>query len=355
MNRKQLSMFLADKNILLAEAMQKIDDNAKGILFVTDGEKKLCGAVSDGDIRRWILKTGVVSAEIKLLMNPHPKYILEGELSDPYIYMKKYSIHALPVVDSCMQIQDILLSDNQTIEVDKGKKGLEDATVVIMAGGKGTRLYPYTKVLPKPLIPIGDIPIVERIINCFHEYSVTDFIMTVNYRKSMIKSYFSEIDKDYEIEYVEEDKPLGTAGSIRLIKRKLDEPFFVANCDSLIRADYTDLFRFHKKSGNAITIVAAMKNDVIPYGVISSKENGEIENMIEKPRRSYFVNTGMYVINPEMIELIPNNTFFHMTNLTEKAIKNGCRVGMYPVSEDSFLDMGEFEEMKRMEEKLDLK
>ena len=97
-----------------------------------------------------------------------------------------------------------------------------------------------------------------------------------------------------------------------------------------------------------------MKNDIIPYGVVYSKENGEIENMVEKPRRSYFVNTGMYVINPEMIELIPDDTFFHMTDLTEKAIENGYRVGMYPVSEDSFLDMGEFEEMKRMEEKLNL-
>lgn len=354
MNRKQLSMFLADEHVLLAEAMQKIDDNANGILFVTDGEKRLCGAVSDGDIRRWILKTGVITAEIKSLMNPHPKYILENELSDPYTYMRKYSIHAIPVLDSCMKIKDILLADNEKMELDKDREGLENVTVVIMAGGKGTRLYPYTKILPKPLIPIGDIPIVERIINCFHEYSITDFIMTVNYRKNMIKSYFSEIDKDYEIEYVEEDKPLGTAGSIKLINRQFDQPLFVANCDSLIRADYTELFRFHKKLGNAITIVSAMKNDVIPYGVVYSKENGEIENMVEKPRRSYFVNTGMYVINPEMIELIPDDTFFHMTDLTEKAIENGYRVGMYPVSEDSFLDMGEFEEMKRMEEKLNL-
>lgn len=354
MNRKQLSMFLADEHVLLAEAMQKIDDNARGILFVTDGEKRLCGAVSDGDIRRWILKTGVITAEIKSLMNPHPKYLLENESFDPYTYMRKYSIHALPVVDSCMRIKDILLVDNQKMELDKDREGLENVTVVIMAGGKGTRLYPYTKILPKPLIPIGDIPIVERIINYFHEYSITDFIMTVNYRKNMIKSYFSEIDKDYEIEYVEEDKPLGTAGSIKLINRQFDRPLFVANCDSLIRADYTELFQFHKKSGNAITIVAAMKNDVIPYGVVYSKENGEIENMVEKPRRSYFVNTGMYVINPEMIELIPDDTFFHMTDLTQKAIENGYRVGMYPVSEDSFLDMGEFEEMKRMEEKLNL-
>ena len=354
MKKQELTLFLADEHMLLAEAMQKIDDNTKGILFVLDQEKKLCGAVSDGDIRRWILKTGNISSEIRALMNPHPKYVLRGEKPDVHAYMKKNSIHAVPVVNENMQVQDILLADQSDIEVLKGKGGLENISVIIMAGGKGTRLYPYTKILPKPLIPIGDVPIVERIINLFHEFGIADFLMTVNYRKNMIKSYFSEINKDYRIEYVEEDKPLGTAGGIKLIEREFLEPVFITNCDSLIKADYSEVFRFHKESGNAITIVTAMKNDVIPYGVIYSKENGEIENMVEKPHRSYFINTGMYVINPDMIDLIPENTFFHMTDLTEKAIESGYRVGMYPVSEDSFLDMGEFEEMKRMEEKLNL-
>lgn len=354
MKKQELMLFLADEHMLLAEAMQKIDDNTKGILFVLDREKKLCGAVSDGDIRRWILKTGNISSEIRALMNPHPKYILKCEKPDVHIYMKKHSIHAVPVVNENMQVQDILLADESDIKVSKGKGGLEHISAIIMAGGKGTRLYPYTKILPKPLIPIGDVPIVERIINLFHEFGITDFLMTVNYRKNMIKSYFSEIEKDYRIEYVEEDKPLGTAGGIKLIERVFSEPIFITNCDSLIKADYSEVFRFHKESGNAITIVTAMKNDVIPYGVIYSKENGEIENMVEKPHRSYFINTGMYVINPDMIDLIPENTFFHMTDLTEKAIESGYRVGMYPVSEDSFLDMGEFEEMKRMEEKLNL-
>lgn len=354
MKNTEIAMFLADEHISLAEAMQRIDDNEKGILFVTDERKALCGALSDGDIRRWILKTGDIHSEIRALMNPHPKYILEGERPDIHSYMKSNFIYAVPVVDTDMRVKDILFADAKKIECRKKKGGLGDVSVIIMAGGKGTRLYPFTKILPKPLIPIGEIPIVERIINAFHEYEITDFLMTINYRKNMIKSYFSDIPKHYQIEYVEENKPLGTAGGIKLIKRKFQTPVFVANCDSLIRADYSEIFRCHQKSGNAITIVTAMKNDVIPYGVISSKENGEIENMVEKPHRSYFVNTGMYIINPEMINLIPEDTFFHMTHLTEKAIKEGYRVGMYPVSEDSFLDMGEFDEMKRMEEKLNL-
>lgn len=354
MNKKQRSLFLADEHIMLPEAMQKIDDNAKGILFVTDASGKLCGAVSDGDIRRWILKTGSIADEIRLLMNPNPKYIGNDSSADPFVLMEKAGIRALPVVDGQMRIQNILFADSRRKEERKKKGGLENVSVIVMAGGKGTRLYPFTKILPKPLIPIGDIPIVERIINYFHEYGITDFLMTVNYRKNMIKSYFSEMEKDYELEYIEEEKALGTAGGIKLAERVFERPLFIANCDSLIRADYLELFDFHEKSGNAITIITAMKNDVIPYGVVYSGENGEITKMVEKPHRSYLVNTGMYVINPEMIDLIPENTFFHMTDLTEKAIEEGYKVGMYPISEDSFLDMGEFEEMNRMKEKLDL-
>ena len=352
MLKEKLNLFTADEHASLAEAMQKIDENSNGILFVLDSEGALCGAVSDGDIRRWILKTGSIDAEICLLMNRKPKYIHRGEIDEPFEYMKKLFIRALPVVDDDMHIHDILLAkENEKLSL-KNKGGLEDVSVIIMAGGKGTRLYPYTKILPKPLIPIGDIPIVERIMDRFHDYGITDFLLSVNYRKSMIRSYFSDIEREYDIEYVEEDKPLGTAGSIKLITRKFDRPLIVTNCDILIRADYEEIYKYHKESGNDITIVTAMKNDIIPYGVVYSKENGEIERMEEKPCRSYFVNTGMYVINPDMIDLIPDETFFHMTNLADKAIQEGYRVGMYPVSEDSFLDMGEFVEMKRMEEKL---
>ena len=122
----------------------------------------------------------------------------------------------------------------------------------------------------------------------------------------------------------------------------------MTNCDALILADYVDIYKYHKKSGNTITVVSALKNIIVPYGVLHSKENGELINLEEKPKLSYFVNTGMYVINPNMIEMIPDDEMFHMTQLVEKAMYNGEKVGMYPISEDSFLDMGEFDEMHRM-------
>lgn len=354
MEQEHLQLFVANKHMLLVEAMQKIDQNAKGLLFVIDEKEVLCGTISDGDIRRWILKTGNLDVVIEVLMNKEPKYLYMEEAENAFQYMQEYTINAVPILDQEKHIQNIIFRDsNKNIHI-KNKEILKHVPVIIMAGGKGTRLYPYTKILPKPLIPIGDIPIIERIIDSFYDYGINEFYITVNYRKNMIMSYFNEMDRDYRLHYVEEEIPLGTAGSIQLISDPLDFPVFVTNCDILIRADFADLYAYHKKSGNAITLVTALKSDTIPYGVVYTKDNGEIKNIEEKPCRSYLVNTGMYVLNPDMIHLIPSNTAFHMTDLVNKAIQNNYKVGTYPVSEDSFLDMGELEEMKRMEEKLNL-
>ena len=171
----------------------------------------------------------------------------------------------------------------------------------------------------------------------------------------MIRSYFTDLDPPYEIHYVEENIPLGTAGSIRLIDKKFHSPVFVTNCDILIDADYSNILAYHKDSGNAMTIVSALKNTVIPYGVLHAKEKGIITSMEEKPMLSNFINTGMYIVDPDLLVNIPKDTVFHMTDFAALLMREGYQVGMYPVSEDSFLDMGEFEEMHRMEEKLNLR
>lgn len=349
-NLKRYTIY-EDGNIV--EAMQKIDANARGILFVCNNQGRLSGTVTDGDIRRWLIRTGEMEGCIRQIMNPNPRIIYVNDRENAAEILHRYSINALPVVDPEGYILDIVFDDTVLQEIrEKRRGGLKEVPVIIMAGGKGTRLYPYTKILPKPLIPIGDIPIMERIIDCFRDYGVERFFVTLNYRKSMIKSYFAEMEKGYVIQYVEEDKPLGTAGSLRLIKEEFHCPIIVTNCDILIRADYEDIYRYHKEAGNRLTIVAALKNILVPYGVIHSKEKGIIMNIEEKPKISYFVNTGMYVLDPELLALIPEDSFYHMTDLAADLLKAGEQIGMYPVSEDSFLDMGEFEEMRRMEDKL---
>lgn len=355
MKSELLTPYFINKSNTVVEALQKIDLNSKQILFVVDSNRKLEGIITDGDIRRWLLKTGELQGTVSEFMNTAPKVIYRKDVKSAVTFMKNAKITALPVITAKGIVSDIIFRDDiDKIEENSCGK-LNDVSVVIMAGGRGTRLYPYTKILPKPLIPIGDIPIMERIISKFRDADVKVFYATVNYRKGMIKSYFNDMTKDYTINYVEEDKPLGTAGSLKLLPKRFDKPFIVTNCDILIHADYNDIYKYHMDSGNELTIVSALKNIVVPYGVIHSSENGAVESMEEKPKLSYFVNTGMYILNPNLVDDIPKDEFFHMTHLADKLMKEGRRVGMYPISEDSFLDMGEFEEMHRMEEKLNLK
>ena len=346
MQMEELLKFLTYQDATVVDALQKIDKNAQGILFVVDKDDRLIGSITDGDIRRWLIKTGDLQAEISSLMNKTPKFLYSYNMGDYREFLKRYSIRTAPVLSATNEVVDIVFSGEGYEAKEKDTDTLKNVPVVIMAGGKG---------LPKPLIPIGDIPIMERIIDKFRDYGVTNFYATLNYKKNMIKSYFADVMQNYTLKYVEEDEPLGTAGSLHLIEDEFDGPIIVTNCDIMIHADYADIYKHHIKSGNELTIVSALKNIVVPYGVIKSKEDGVITGMEEKPKLSYFVNTGMYVLNPELLKEIPKDTFYHMTDLSNDLLFQDRKVGMYPISEDSFLDMGEFEEMRRMEQKLDMK
>lgn len=351
MAETQINKFLGNESLSMVEAMQKIDINQKGILFIVTEDNVLVGTVTDGDIRRAIIRTGDLKLQVKDIMNRNPQIVQPNEQEKVHVLFKQLKLSAVAVTDMDKKLKDIIFKEGNT-KVSKEKENvLKDVPVVIMAGGKGTRLYPYTKILPKPLIPMGDIPIVERIMDRFSSYGSEIFYMTVNYRKNMIKSYMAEQTR-YNITFVEEEKPLGTAGGLKVLSEKIKCPFFVTNCDILVSADYSEIYEYHIKTENAITIVSALKSIEVPYGVIQSNGNGNVYALEEKPHLSYFINTGMYILNPEYIKYIPKNTFFHMTDLLNKLLYEKNHIGMYPVSEESFLDMGEWEELQRMERKL---
>lgn len=352
MEEKKLQSYIASYNLNLVEAMQRIDNNAKGILYVIDENGCLRGSVTDGDIRRWIIRTGKLDTLIENVMHVSPVFISADEFYKAESVMRKHQITSLPITDKNGKIDDIIFLDDSKEKINIHNRKLSAVSVVIMAGGKGTRLYPYTKILPKPLIPIGDIPILERIMNCFREYGAEKFYLTLNYKKNMIKSYLADVHKEAGVTYIEEAKPLGTAGSLRLIKDHMDQPVFVTNCDILVLTDYGKVLRHHVQTGNMITIVSAMKKIEVPYGVVDAGENGVVTSMEEKPTLSYLVNTGMYIIDPCLFKWIPEDTVFDMTDLVDLVLRKKMQVGIYPVGEDVFLDMGEISEMKRMEEKL---
>ena len=224
---------------------------------------------------------------------------------------------------------------------------------VLLAGGLGTRLYPYTKILPKPLIPVGEKPIIEQIIDRFNSFGCSRFNLVVNHKKHMIKAYFNELKKDYAVEYTEEEVFLGTGGGLSLLKGKIDTPFFLTNCDVLIDADYNDIYKFHKQQGNIITVVCAFKHVTIPYGVFTLNEDGEIKDITEKPTMNFLTNTGMYLVDSRVIEELEENHKCGFPDIIEKYRNMGCKVGVYPVSENSWMDMGQLEELEDMRRRLE--
>lgn len=346
-----IDLFKCPSDETIVGAMKIINNNSYGFTYVVDKSDRLVGCITDGDIRRWLISGGKLNSHVSKAMNTNPVYVTDNQRKEGTHLMTEKVISSVAVVDDSLCIIDIMLASPKKQHILNAV--LSGTPVVIMAGGKGTRLYPYTKILPKPLIPIGEVPILERIIDRFIRFGAVEFYLTINYRKEMIKAYFAETPHSYTLHYVEEDTPLGTAGSMRFIGSRFEKPIFVTNCDILVEADYGEVLNNHIAAKNDMTIVVSLKNTIIPYGVVRTGENGVITSLVEKPEISNFINTGMYVINPEYIEWIPEGKPFHMTELAELLMSKGKRVGMYPVGERDFLDMGEFSEMKRMEESLD--
>ena len=354
MNKEELQKYIGTEELTVIEAMQKIDANTAGLLYIVDEKRKLSGCLTDGDIRRWIIRTGDLRGRALQMMNRNPRYLLTTELHKEKKGLEEKGIYSMPIINADREIVDIVFREERVAAcgITTDSAALEGVPVIIMAGGKGTRLYPYTKILPKPLIPIGEIPILERIFNRFYKFGAKEFFLTVNYKKEIIKSYFFELRPPYKIHYVDEEIPLGTAGSIRLIDRNFESPVIITNCDTLVEADFGKILEYHAASGNSITVISALKNIVVPYGVLHAQKNGIVASMEEKPQLSYMINTGMYIVDPIYLKLIPEGKVFHMTELIACLLEQEKRVGMYPISENSFLDMGEFEEMKKMEERI---
>lgn len=341
------TIYIEEQNTIL-EAMQMLDKCAKKILFVLDNGT-LVATITDGDIRRWILKGGALQAQIKLVANYQPKCLLEGQDQLAVSIMREYGIDAVPIVDSQRRVKKIIFQKGLEQYAPKFER---EIPIVMMAGGLGTRLSPYTNILPKPLIPVGDYPIAEHIINRFHTYGCRQFFMIVNYKRNMIKAYFDDLPKDYQLEFIDEEKALGTGGGISLLKGKIKNTFILTNCDIIIDDDLTKAYRQHVESGNLITMVCSLKNFTIPYGVINVGENGTIESMQEKPSMSFFTNTGCYFVEPEVIEGLKYNEPIDFPTIIEKYMAESKKVGIYPISEDAWLDMGQFDELEKMKERL---
>lgn len=337
---------ISNSFLTVSEAMQQIDDNCNGILFLVDDGGRLSGCITDGDIRRFLLSGGKMDAPAIKAANRVPKYARTREEAVSLYHKRNYI--AIPIVNGEGKIVGLYNGEGHEIR----HRDALNIPVVINAGGKGSRLDPFTRVLPKPLIPVGDLPIVEHIMREYRSYSCNEFHIIVNYKRDLMKAYFFDNENHYDITWYDEEKPLGTGGGLSLLRGKFADTFFFANCDALLTANYGSMVKFHKENKNAITMICAYKNINIPYGIVEMGVNGAIEGMREKPRMSFLTNTGIYIVEPEVINDIEDDVPVGFPDIVEMERKKGRKVAVFPVSENDWMDMGQLPELEKMRIKL---
>lgn len=339
-----LDSYCIYENDTIKNAMKKIDKNLIGAALVLDDEKKVIGIVTDGDIRRAILSDKVLENKIIDIYNKNFKYVTENQSKKKAKeFMISNKIRQLPVLDENYKLKDMYFLDDLACCENK------DNYVFILAGGLGTRLRPLTETVPKPMLLVGDKPILEVIIEQFKNYGFNNFIISLNYMGEIIENHFKDgKHMGVNIKYVKETKKLGTAGSIRLASKIFKKPFIVINGDILTGMDFDAFLMYHKTGSFDITVGVRNYEINVPYGVINA-ENNIIKSLKEKPSFSYFINSGVYVVNPNLIKLIPDGKIYNMTDLINDSLKCNHKSGVYNISE-YWVDIGQHEEYKKANE-----
>lgn len=346
---KKLEIYKVSENENVKNVIEYMEKNNIKAVFVINNQNILQGLFTYGDMRKYFLQNGDLTSKISSAMNTNPVVFYSLEEARAVSKIKKMVVY--PIVDVEKHIIDAVFERDKGDNV-KISNALERIPLVMMAGGKGTRLYPYTKILPKALIPIGNITISEHIIQKFIKFGCQKVFFVLKHKGNMIKSYFNEMNKEYEIEYLEETKFLGTGGGLSLLKGKMNDTFFVSNCDIIVNADLECALETHRKEGNVITFICAMKDVIIPYGVIETNDRGQITNIREKPELSFLTNTGVYIIEPKVVEELEDDEYIHLPDIAQRYIEKGENVGVFPISEKAWFDMGQFSEMENMMKEL---
>jgi dTDP-glucose pyrophosphorylase len=347
MDKAKLKALLVKGAMTIKQAMQRLNETAEKIIFVVDEGDRLLGTITDGDVRRGIIKGLKVTDSIESIVNRNPTTVnrtlvdREDRIKEIMVSRK---LDQIPVLDGEGRIVDVVF----WLDIIKEKVDLQPAAsrpnrVVIMAGGKGTRLDPFTKILPKPLIPIGNRPIIEIIMERFFRFGFHRFTYTLNYKREYLKLFLKENRFPYSIDWVEEDDFMGTAGGLSLLARKMKQTFFVSNCDCLLDVDFEKVLDWHKEQNAAITVIGCHSEVKIPFGVLDISD-GRLESISEKPVHDIIINTGVYVMEPHVFSYIPRKTRLDMNELIATVMEKE-KVSVYPIY-DGWLDIGQWEEYK---------
>lgn len=335
-----------DASVLFA--LKQMDQFERKLLLVAD-HNKFIGLLSIGDIQRAIINNIDLNVPVGSILRKDEYVVARPADSQQEIkaLMLEHRTEFMPVVDASGDLKDVLFWEDMFPVRKREVTEQFNLPVVIMAGGKGTRLKPLTNVLPKPLIPISDKTMLEEIFERFNKHGSSRFFISVNYKSDLIRYYVKSLQLEDEVSFFEEEKPLGTAGSLSLLKGELNETFFVSNCDILIDQDYSEILSFHRENKHEITIVAALKHFPIAYGTIETEENGLLTQLVEKPELTFKINSGMYILEPHLLEDIPENEFYNITDLILKLQQAGRKVGVFPISQNSWIDIGDWDQYSR--------
>ncbi len=328
------------RDMSVLDALERLDMYDLPLLIVFENDD-LAGYVEDLSVRKCLVSGDCFEHTIEDLIDSDFQVFSDDEQDE--------IAKALENADDDYKYIFVFSKDKVEIHRLNGysKYWSDDIPVVIMAGGLGTRLNPFTKIIPKPLMPIGEKSIVEHIIDRFKTYDLRHFYLSVNYKANIIKAYFQDQQHDYKISFVQESKPLGTAGSLRFLKGYVKKPFFVSNCDILIHTNFQRFYDFHMRNGFALSMAVAVQFSQIPYGVCIPNSDFSLKMLVEKPVVYNLVNTGFYILNPEVLDLIPEGKIYHITDLVEDITGSGMKVGVYPISDRAWIDFGQTEEFKK--------
>lgn len=332
--RVDLERVVVRTDATIKESIEKIDKYGLQIVVVVDAAYELKGTVTDGDIRRGILKGKLLSDPITEVMNKNP--ICSKGYRDTHqiiSLMHQFQIRHIPIVDDLNVLIDLMIMDEL---VRPSKK---EHWIVIMAGGLGTRLSPLTNDCPKPLLNVGGRPLLQTILENLIAAGFHRFFFSVNYKAEMIENYFGDGSKwNVEIRYIRETKRLGTGGALSLLPVKPDIPFIVMNGDLLTKVDFGKLLDFHLEHHSVATMCVRNYELQIPYGVVNVNKH-QLISIEEKPIRTSFVNAGIYVLNPEVLDVVPKDIFYDMPSLFDTLLQSGRSCSAYPIME-YWMDIG---------------
>ncbi len=340
-----MKQLFIDEESDIITALKQMDSVGKKLLIVQRNNKYF-SLISIGDIQRAIINNLPLHAKINKIIR---KQVVVAYENDNQNVIKDKMLNArvefMPILDQDGNLKDIVFWESIFTDGQRRIKRNLNLPVVIMAGGEGKRLRPLTHVFPKALIPFNNKTIIEEIMDHFIQVGCSRFILSVNHKANLIRYYFeSSCEKKYNIKYINEQKPLGTIGSLYLLKNKIKSTFFISNCDIVVEQELGAVYDYHKVNKNELTIVSALKHYDIPYGSIKTNKNGILQSLVEKPSITLQINTGLYIFEPHLLLEIPNNKFYHVTDLINAIKIRKGKIGVFPVSEKSWMDAGNWTE-----------